>query len=149
MKIAIFTDTFPPAVNGVAHVVAQSAMRLALRGHDVRVITTSQGSDAYLQTVSQGKYTICNIYSFPSGVYPDIRLSIPLATTMRQLRGWTPDIVHTHTPFGVGWAAARCATRFGVPLIGTHHTFFDNYLKHVHLDIRPAREMSWKMTIAY
>ena len=37
MKIAIFTDTFPPQVNGVANVAFDSAKELADMGHQVRV----------------------------------------------------------------------------------------------------------------
>lgn len=149
MRIAIFSDTFPPQINGVAHVISQSAMRLARHGHDVHLLTASQGSREYLDGISQGMYAIHNVRSLPSGVYPDLRFTVPLATTMLQLKGWQPDIVHTHTPFGVGWAAVRCAKRFGVPLIGTHHTFFDDYLKHVRLDSKLTRNMSWKLTVAY
>ncbi|MGO8674215.1 MAG: glycosyltransferase [Capsulimonadaceae bacterium] len=149
MRIAVFSDTFPPQVNGVAHVVAQSAMRLAQRGHDVHVLTASQGSKRYLDTLTQGWYVVHNVYSFPSGVYPDLRFTMPLATNKLKLRGWRPDIVHTHTLFGVGLAAVRCAKRFEVPLIGTHHTFFDAYLKHVGMDSQITRSMSWKLTVAY
>lgn len=149
MKIAIFSDTFPPQVNGVSSVVAQSAMRLALRGHDVRVMTSSQGSKKYIDGITQGKYIVHNIMSVPSGVYPDIRLSVPVATTLLKLKGWVPDIVHTHTIFGVGLAAVRCAKRFDVPLIGTHHTFFDEYLKHIHMDTKMTRSMSWKLTVKF
>ena len=40
MKIAIFSDTFPPQVNGVASVVRDSANALAAElGHDVVVFT--------------------------------------------------------------------------------------------------------------
>lgn len=149
MRIALFSDTFPPQVNGVAHVVAQAAMCLADRGHDVRVLTSSQGSREYLDEVCRGKYVIHNVASLPSGVYPELRATLPLATTRLHFKNWRPDIVHTHTPFGVGLAAVRCGKRFDVPLIGTHHTFFDQYLKHVHLDSDVTRTMSWKLTVAY
>jgi glycosyltransferase involved in cell wall biosynthesis len=34
-------------------------------------------------------------------------------------------------------------------VIGTHHTFFDHYLKHVHLDFSWARAFSWQTTVRY
>jgi glycosyltransferase involved in cell wall biosynthesis len=149
LRIAIFSDTYPPQVNGVAHVVALAAMGLALRGHDVHVLTATQGTKQYLDEISAGKYVVHNLYSVPSGVYPDLRFTVPLATTMFALKRWQPDIVHTHTPFGVGVAALRCAKRFGVPLIGTHHTFFDHYLKYIHMDSRISREVCWNLTVKY
>jgi glycosyltransferase involved in cell wall biosynthesis len=37
----------------------------------------------------------------------------------------------------------------GVPLVGTHHTFYDDYLKHVKLDYEWGKEFSWKYMITY
>ena len=149
LKIALFSDTFPPQVNGVAHVVAQAASCMADLGHDVHVLTASQGSKEFLEDLSRSKYVVHNMHSVPSAVYPDLRLTVPMATNALNLKGWQPNIVHTHTPFGVGWAAVRCAKRFGVPLIGTHHTFFDTYLKHIRLDGKLTRGFSWKLTVKY
>ena len=39
-----------------------------------------------------------------------------------------PDIIHTHTPFSVGWEAMLSAKFFDIPIIGTHHTFINHYM---------------------
>ena len=45
MKIAIFSDTFPPQTNGVANVAYQSAKNLACLGHKVIIFTVAKKSN--------------------------------------------------------------------------------------------------------
>ena len=49
----------------------------------------------------------------------------------------------------MGREAYHCSRRLKVPLVGTHHTFFDQYLKLWHLDYRRVRYLSWQLTNRY
>src|ERR1700733_9753851 len=130
MKIAIFTDTiFPEQANGVAKIAAASAARLSARGHDVRIFSER------------------NIPSVPFFGYPDMRFMLPIGKAYREVKSFEPDVIHTHTPFSLGWEGLVSAKSHRIPLVGTHHTFFDHYLKHVHLDSRFMREFSWKYLV--
>lgn len=149
MRIALFTDTFPPEVNGVAHSVARSAEALAKRGHDVSVFTVSKSTLKALRMVSGGRYAVETIPSIGIPIYLGVRTTIPIGLALRKVSRFKPDIIHSHTPFSVGWEAVWAARFLGVPLVGTHHTFFDHYLKHVHLDYKWARRFSWKITVGY
>ncbi|TVP43794.1 MAG: glycosyltransferase family 1 protein, partial [Gemmatimonadales bacterium] len=40
MRVALFTDTYPPQVNGVARTLARLVRHLEEAGHEVGVITT-------------------------------------------------------------------------------------------------------------
>jgi 1,2-diacylglycerol 3-alpha-glucosyltransferase len=127
MKIAIFTDTmFPEQVNGVARVASRSAEILKERGHDVRV------------------WSVKNVPSLPFWGYPGERLALPLGKAFFEVRAFEPDVIHAHTPFGLGWEAVLASKVLNIPLVGTHHTFFDHYLKHIHLDNAMMRKISWK-----
>jgi glycosyltransferase involved in cell wall biosynthesis len=68
---------------------------------------------------------------------------------LKAVREFNPDVIHTHTPFAVGWSAVYAARTLHIPLVGTHHTFFDHYLSHVHLDYAWARNLVWKLTVKY
>ena len=149
MNIVLFSDTFPPQVNGVANVVASSAEALAERGHDVHVFTAFGEKREAFEQVAKEKYTVHNIPSLPFWGYPDLRAAIPFAPVRRALGDWRPDVVHTHTLFGVGYLAVRAARYFKVPLIGTHHTFLNHYLKYVRTDFPGARKLTWRYTIGY
>jgi glycosyltransferase involved in cell wall biosynthesis len=132
MKIAIFTDTlFPEQVNGVARVASRSAAKLSERGHDVRV------------------WSVGNVPSVPFWGYPGEYLALPTGKAFREVKAFRPDIIHTHTPFGLGWEAVATAKFLNIPLVGTHHTFFDHYLKHINLDFSLMKKISWKYLILH
>jgi 1,2-diacylglycerol 3-alpha-glucosyltransferase len=149
MRIALFTDTFPPQVNGVANTVARYAKALSEMGHTVCVFTVSDRSEAELEDEYGGAFQIKKFPSLPALVYPGLRAGIPFVGVLKAMREFNPDVIHTHTPFAVGWSAVRAARKLCIPLVGTHHTFFDHYLSHVHLDYAWARNLVWKLTVKY
>lgn len=149
MRIAIFSDTFPPQTNGVANFAYQSAKSLAAMGHEVAVFTVSRKFFAKPATTGIDNLTIINLPSVPALVYSRERMHIPFSATFYQLKKFDPDIIHTHTPFGVGLMAARAAKKLNRSLVGTHHTFYDHYLKHVRLDYGWAKRISWRLTVKY
>jgi glycosyltransferase involved in cell wall biosynthesis len=148
MKVALFTDTFVPQVNGVANAVEQTAISLSQFGHTVRVYAVSKDAQA-LNKRAQGHYSVFTFPSIPAMVYRGLRATLPLGMALRDVRTFAPDIIHTHTPFGAGWEAVRAARKLGIPLVGTHHTFFDHYLKHVGLDFSLMRKATWRLTVGY
>lgn len=131
MKIAIFSDTlYPRQVNGVAKVALQSGEILEKLGHRVMIVSPA------------------SLPSIPAIVYPGERLAIPISMSeFRKLKAFRPDIIHSHTPFMIGWAAVIAKKFLKAKLVGTHHTFYDNYLKHAHLDYPRARKLSWQYTV--
>jgi glycosyltransferase involved in cell wall biosynthesis len=153
MRIAIWTDTFPPQVNGVASVTQDLASALTELGHDVAVFTVIEKA-RIKKSPGDKTFLIHKIPSFsmPKFIYPGEGLSVALMPgpgTIRALRKFKPDIIHVHTPFLAGWGAVLGKNLLRVPLVGTHHTFFDDYLKHVRLDYAWGRNLSWKYTVAY
>ncbi len=149
MKIALFTDTFIPQINGVANTVFRSATALSKLGHEVSVFTISKHNTEELLIFSGNDFEVVTLPSTGALVYKGERLSAPVGFALRKIRKNRPDIIHTHTPFSVGWEAVISAKRLGIPLVGTHHTFFDHYLKYVFLDFDWAKKFSWKATVGY
>lgn len=149
MRIALFTDTFPPQVNGVANTVYRYGEALSNMGHNVRVFTVSTHSAQQLEKRLSGTFGVHTFPSLPALVYPGERVGIPFVGALKAVHTFNPDIIHTHTPFSVGWNATYAAHKLHIPLVGTHHTFFDHYLKHIYLDFAWARNLSWKLTVQY
>jgi len=150
MKIAIFSDTFFPSTNGVVSVVHQSAQTLASLGHQVIIVTVSTHTNKELKKITQGKFEIIRLPSLPFWGYRGERFTLPLGVAWLKLKRFKPEIIHSHTPFAVGWEAVICAKALKIPLVGTHHTFFDHYLRHIKLDYVWAKKLfSWKYVIAY
>lgn len=148
MKVALVSDTFLPQVNGVARSVEQFASSLVTLGHEVRIYAVSKNASA-LDADIHNRYSVFTIPSVPALIYDGLRFTLPLGFSFRDLRSFSPDVIHVHTPFAAGWEAVHAAQRLSIPLIGTHHTFFDYYLKHVGLDFPSARRATWEYTVAF
>jgi len=121
---------------------------LANTGHKVTIFTPSKKANDYIDS-SLKNLNVVNLYSLPAFVYPNERMVIPFGKAFKLLKQMEPDIIHAHTPFGAGWLAVRGAKALNVPLVGTHHTFFDHYLKYIKIDFNWMRNFSWKYTIGY
>src|SRR5438105_1601775 len=104
MKIAIFSDTFfPGQVNGVAKTAYRQAEILKNLGHEVKV------------------WSVHNVPSLPFWGYKGERFALPIGRAYFEALDWRPDIIHTHTPFILGWEGVSAARWRGTPLVGTHH----------------------------
>lgn len=148
MKIAIFSDTFS-SINGVANVTHKSALALEKIGHDIKIFTVSDKNKSNLDYRANGKSLVINLPSLPFWGYQNERFALPFGLAIRKIKEFKPQIIHTHTPFSVGWEAILSATLFRVPVVGTHHTFYDHYLKHIKMGYNWAKKPAWKYTVAY
>jgi len=148
MKIAIFSDTFPPQVNGVAHTAYLSAKNLIEQGHEVAVFTVSK-KPKDRPDINLKNLQVFRLLSVPAIAYKGERLTLPIGLTLRRIKKFKPDIIHVHTPFSVGWEAVLVSKILKIPLVGTHHTFYNHYLKHIKLDFEWMKKVSWKFTIGF
>lgn len=153
MKIALFSDTFPPQINGVSNSVYKSALALSKQNHDVCLFTvrrrSKQSKENFCTDINHEKLHINILPSMPFWGYAGERITLPLGFTANKIKKFNPDIIHSHTPFGVGWEAIISAKLLKIPVVGTHHTFYDHYLKYLHIDLPLFKKFSWRYTIAY
>ncbi len=122
LRLAIFTDTYPPHMNGVAAALGRLAHAVRERGGEVRVVTT---------TDPRAPSTEADVRRWPSipfWAYPQLRVSAPPPGYIaRELAAWRPTLVHVATPFGIGLAARRAAQALGVPMVTSYHTSLSQY----------------------
>lgn len=136
MRIAIFTESYEPIVNGVSVCVSTLRDGLTARGHEVFIFAPAyQGyrdeSDHVFRLPARHTFLMPD-YPFPIPFAPEIR---------RQFAALKPDIVHTQTPFLLGVLGARWARRYGVPLVSTNHTLYTEYAHYV--PVRPKALTRW------
>jgi len=55
----------------------------------------------------------------------------PFRATLRKFWQLPVEIVHTHTPFTVGFCGLRWAESAGLPIVSTYHTLYDRYVHYV------------------
>jgi 1,2-diacylglycerol 3-alpha-glucosyltransferase len=153
MKIAIFTDTFIPQTNGVVTVVKTHAKELTKRGHEVLIFTAQPKKEQkkkVLEELAGQKIKVYFIPAFELPTYKDMRVATPTwIQSFWRMKKFGPDIIHSHTNFGVGWEAVNCAKILGVPLVGHHHTFWTDYLHHIKLDKEFMRKLTHHYTSSY
>lgn len=125
MKIAFFTDTFLPQVNGVATALANQATELGARGNSV-LIFTPKLDDIKREKFKAKNVTVVHLPTVPAFVYPEFKLGVfGLPKVLRYLTKFKPDIIHLHTPLTVGIDAMIAAKLLNKPLVGTIHVYFN------------------------
>ena len=81
MKILITTDWYEPVVNGVVTSVLNLVNELSAKGHDVRILTLSEGVHSYY---SHGVYYIASIDV--GKIYPHARATMYAGRKIGKLR---------------------------------------------------------------
>lgn len=128
MRIGLFTDTYPPYINGVSTSVYMLKKSLEKKGHQVYVVTVSNSITKY---EFEEDNHIIRIPGVPTGIY-DYRLSrvYPLKI-INMVKKWKLDVIHSHTEFGVGTFARLFAKQFNIPLVHTYHTMYEDYIHYI------------------
>ncbi len=128
MRIGLFTDSYPPYINGVSTSVAMLKKALEQKGHTVYVVTVSNNA---LKHEYNEKEKILKIPGIPIGIY-DYRLSsIYPVTLINTMKKWNLDVIHSHTEFGIGILARLFAKQIHVPLVHTYHTLYEDYTHYI------------------
>lgn len=132
LRIAIFSESFEPVINGVTTSI--QTLRPALR---------EQGHETFVFAPAFPGHTDADphVFRFPS-VRPPTARDYPLAIPFR--RGMTAlmrmldiDVIHTQTPFMLGWLGLRLGRRLGIPVVTTNHTQYAEYTHY--LPVVPVR----------
>ena len=127
MKIALFSDTYVPEINGVATHVAALKEGLEALGHNVLVVTTNQKDQIIYQesgVLRCPSIKLKRIYGYG--------LSMPLNVRQYQIiKKFNPDVIHIHTEFGIGLFGILVSKMLKRPVIYTLHTIYDDYMYYV------------------
>lgn len=128
MRIGIFTDTYPPYINGVSTSIKMLEKALKRKGHQVYIVTVNTNNMKY-EYEKDGK-TI-RIPGIPTGIY-DYRLtSIYPVRLIKKIKKWNLDVIHCHTDFGVGTFARIISKQLDIPLVHTYHTMYEDYVHYI------------------
>lgn len=130
MKIAIFSDTYIPDINGVATSTKILRDELLKHGHEVVVVTSELPSESDyiddpddnilrvpgLEIQALYGYRACNIYSFKG---------------MREIKGMNIEVIHVQTEFGIGIFGRIVGESLNIPVVYTYHTMWADYSHYV------------------
>lgn len=130
MKIAIFTETYPPYINGVA---TQSYMLKKMYeelGHEVLVVTVGSEKQRKTKLVDGVVYVpgilLKKLYKY--------RVAIPIGNMRKKFPiNFKPDVIHIQNEFGIGEIGLEVAKKEHVPVVYTLHTEYDKFLFYIGL----------------
>lgn len=129
MRVAIFTDTYLPQVNGVTNTINNMENYFRKNNIEYKILAPEYDSKAKSQNVE-------TFYSFKFLMYPECRLSmVTNGRVNRILAAFKPDLIHAVTEFNMGWAGVSYAARNKIPCISTYTTNFSQYLNYFKLDV--------------
>ncbi|EGO64224.1 glycosyltransferase family 4 protein [Acetonema longum] len=137
MRIALFTDTFTPQINGVSRTYQRLVSYLQSQGIETMVLAPSgNGPDGEQQGVI--RFLSCDFF-----LYPECQIAWPnyfsLCSALDRFR---PDLVHIATPFVLGLAGLKYADSRGLPKVAVFHTNFPQYLDYYRMPL--LKKLAWR-----
>jgi len=124
VKIAIFTETFLPKIDGVVTILCQVLERLQAKGHQVLLFGPPGGPQEYAGAEIVG----VGGPRFP--LYPELRINIPRRFVWEKIKAFQPDLVHIVSPFFLGPFGFSYARRLNVPILASFHTHVPSYVRY-------------------
>jgi glycosyltransferase involved in cell wall biosynthesis len=124
MRIALFTETFLPKVDGIVTRLRHTVEYLQRNGDRVLVVSPDGGITEYKGAKVYG------VSGFPLPLYPELKLALPRPAIGDVLEKFQPDIIHVVNPAVLGLAGLFYGKVLKIPLVASYHTHLPQYLQH-------------------
>lgn len=128
MRVGIFTDSYPPYINGVSTSIVMLQKALEKKGHQVFIVTVNDKDHSYKY---ENENKIIRVPGIPVGIYDYRMTSIYPVRIINKIKKWNLDVIHSQTEFGIGTFARLVAKQFNIPLIHTYHTLYEDYVHYI------------------
>lgn len=153
MKIAIFTDAYPPYISGVSSAVDNQTIALADQGHKIMVFCPQYKNSEKAVSPHKNIQTKNLPFSLSFPGYKEFKIAIPSGLkSIKNLKKFNPKIIHIHSEGGAGWEGLLCGRSLDIPVVSTSHTFLAHpkYLKHLHLaNLKMAEKVAWNYCLLF
>lgn len=128
MRVALFSDTYPPQINGVATATATLAEALRKHGDEVLVVTVSKEGQRRItcdkDVVRIPGITFKRLYSYKFATFYSRKAE-------KAVMAFKPDVIHVQTEIGIGIFGRILAHKYSLPLLYTYHTMYEDYTYYV------------------
>lgn len=130
MRIAFFTETYPPYINGVATQTKMLKDTYESLGHEVLVVTV--GSEKQKEKIL--KDGVLYLPGIELKKIYNYRISMPVSPKhLEEVITFNPEVIHVQNEFGVGLSGRKFAKKYNIPLVYTLHSEYDRFLFYVGL----------------
>ncbi|QLE57274.1 glycosyltransferase family 1 protein [Nostoc sp. TCL26-01] len=124
MRIALFTETFLPKVDGIVTRLRHTVDYLQRHGNHVLVIAPDGGITEHKGAKVYG------VSGFPLPLYPELKMALPRPAIGYALEEFQPDIIHVVNPAVLGLSGIFYSKVLKIPLVASYHTHLPQYLQH-------------------
>ncbi|BAZ32545.1 group 1 glycosyl transferase [Cylindrospermum sp. NIES-4074] len=124
MRIALFTETFLPKVDGIVTRLRHTVDHLQRNGDQVMVIAPEGGITEHKGAKVYG------VTGFPLPLYPELKMALPRPAIGYALEEFQPDIIHVVNPAVLGLSGIFYSKTLKIPLVASYHTHLPQYLQH-------------------
>lgn len=127
MRVAIVTESFLPALNGVTTSVCKVLECLRAQGHDALVI--APGTSPWSTTSTPARYCGFPVHPVTSLPVRQFRVGLPSHEIETVLHRFSPDVVHVASPFILGVRGLTAARALGLPSVAIYQTDMPSYIR--------------------
>ncbi|MGC5584223.1 glycosyltransferase family 4 protein [Ornithinimicrobium sp. W1665] len=127
MRVAIVTESFLPALNGVTTSVCKILENLRAGGHDALVV--APGTSPWSPTATPEWYAGFPVHSVTSVPVRQFRVGLPSYELETVLHRFAPDVVHVSSPFVLGVRGLIAARALGLPSVAVYQTDMPSYIR--------------------
>jgi len=124
LKIALFTETFLPKVDGIVTRLTKTVQHLVAAGDEVLIFCPEGAPSDYCGA------RVVGVPAMPLPLYPELKLALPRPAVAEALERFGPDLVHVVNPAVLGLGGIWLARTKGYPLVASYHTHLPKYLEH-------------------
>jgi len=124
MRIALFTETFLPKIDGIVTRLIHTVEHLQRAGDQVLVFSPDGGLTEYKGAKIYG------VEGFPLPMYPELKMALPRPSIGQKLEEFQPDIIHVANPAILGLGGLYYGKKLNIPLLASYHTHLPKYLHH-------------------
>lgn len=128
LRIAYFTDTYYPEINGVANTLSRLHQYL-----DDNQIQHIFFAPEYKEATAEDNILRFKGIQLPFS--PNSRLALPFtyhSLIKKRVLEFKPDLIHIVTEFTIGNEGLKIAKETGIPVVTSFHTNIDQYLQYFH-----------------
>ncbi len=124
MKIAFFTETFLPKVDGIVTRLTKTIESLTKTGDEVIIFCPEGCPEEFMGA------KVIGVPAMPLPLYPELKLGLPGSAVSDALDSFKPDLIHVVNPAVLGLGGIWLAKTNGIPLVASYHTHLPKYLEH-------------------
>ena len=140
MRVALFTETFLPKIDGIVTVVCLLLDHLTKRGIETTIVAPRMGCERYNET------PVIGVSGMRFPLYPELRIGPPMPSTYQQVKAFQPDIAHFIHPILIGAPGMLMASRLGIPKVASFHLDVARIAHHYHVGfVEPVTDLATRI----